>query len=434
MSTSIGIRGLAFERPAALWEQGPDRVALALTTLGIAASLVVHFTMADALETQFEPGKLSFWGNVVKPPIYYAAHAAEIVLILAAGLVALFATNFRTIERGYLGRFGLLIAAALLMAVRGYTISDWLSTRLVDISGPFGYFISVLVFAGARRSNWRALGKLMVVMAALFCAQSLVGVYNMRTLDREEAIARLAGGLNALYWPAAWIALKEYPAGSVARRIRFLPILIFGFGSLFTQTRLNFVMILGFLMVYSYIQYKRRAPQAAVWIVGGMLAIWLILFTVAFLRDTQAVHNLRYVSDAFSERLDEDTRTGQLLWFFHSVEPKELILGRGSFAKWLWGSDLSAGTDVGYLTILFFGGLPLLFTYVATHIKPCVSVLMARQPDWRLTAAGIVALWALRMLSSSYPNTTVDYYPVLLCVGACISREPDAARPWTRSY
>jgi hypothetical protein len=38
-------------------------------------------------------------------------------------------------------------------------------------------------------------------------------------------------------------------------------------------------------------------------------------------------------------------------------------------------------------------------------------------------------LFALRMFSSTYANVALDYYPVLLCVGACISREPQA-RSW----
>jgi hypothetical protein len=213
---------------------------------------------------------------------------------------------------------------------------------------------------------------------------------------------------------------------------------VYGLGSLFTQTRLNFVMLFGLLIVYAYVQYKRREPQAAVWITAAMLTIWLTLFTVAFFKDSRAVQNLQYVTGAFSDRLEEDTRTGQIRWFFRDVQPQELVLGRGSFAKWQWGMNLWSGTDVGYLSLLFYGGLPLLVTYILVHLKPGFSVLTAKFPTWQLTAGGIVALWSLRMWSSSYPYTSVDYYPILLCVGACISRDRGDsidrgdARAWSR--
>jgi hypothetical protein len=80
--------------------------------------------------------------------------------------------------------------------------------------------------------------------------------------------------------------------------------------------------------------------------------------------------------------------------------------------------------DVGYISLLFFGGVPLLVTYVVTHVKPCLAILRERRASWQLAAAGVILLWGIHMLSSCYPGTVLDYYPVLFCVGACISREP----------
>jgi hypothetical protein len=437
MSSSIGAGAFASDQPIVLREEGPDRLALSLTVLAMIASVIVHFTLNKAAQTQleFEPYQLySGLVSIVKPPLYYAAHTIEIVLILAAGLSAMVNTDTRSIERGYLGRLALLTAAAMLMAVRGYTSSDWLSTRLVDNTGPFPFFISVLVFVGARRSNWPALDKLITFLAALYSVKALIGIAGMRSLGRDEAILNLGGDLNALYWPAAWMALKDYPADSLARRFRFAPILVYAVGSLFTQTRLNIVMLAGLLLVYTYLQKKRRAPQAAVWITGIMLAVWLTLFALAFMQDSRLIQNLQHAADAFTKRLDEDTRSGQLMWFFRDVKPSELILGRGSFATWQWFPTIWSGTDVGYLSLLFYGGLPLLVTYVITHMTPGFAVISSKYPTWQLPAAGIVALWSLRMFSSSYPFTGIDYYPILLCVGACISREPAVEHPWSRRH
>lgn len=402
-----------------------DRIVVFLTAAGFIAAMAMLVLLLKAIQEQLKPGEF-YSPDIVKPPLYYAAHAAQLFLLLSAGLVALLATDFRTIERGYLLRFGLFIGAALLMTMRGYTAEELFSTKLVDGAGPFPCFMSVLVFIGARRKYWGVIGKAMVTQAVFFSAMALLALAGMHSFTRDRAVASLGGILNALYWPAAWIALGDYPRGSLARRLRFAPIVIYGFMSFLTQTRLNFVMLFALFGVYSYLQYKRRQRQAAMWIVGLGLAVWISLFVLAFLRDTAGFETIQSVADAFSNRIDEDTRSGQIKRFFESVQPGELVLGRGALATWDWGRTVAwrGGTDIGYLTMLLYGGLPLLLTYIAAHIKPGLSVLTKKTSDWQLTAAGIVALWTIRMLSSSYLGLTLDYYPVLFCVGACIAREP----------
>jgi hypothetical protein len=284
--------------------------------------------------------------------------------------------------------------------------------------------MSLLVFIGACRRNWNFLGITMVIMAVLFSTLTLAGIAGLHTFTRQEGVAHVGAIVHALYWPASWILLKDYPQHSLVRCLRFVPIVIFGFGSLFTQTRLLFVMLFALFVVYSFVQRRRRIPQATVWLVGVVFAVWVGLFTNVFLKDTRAFENVAGVADAFSSRLTEDTRTGQLVSFAESVRPSELLLGKGSFATWQWGRQPWAGVDVGYISLLFFGGVPLLVTYVVTHMKPCLAVLRERRASWQLAAAGVILLWGIHMLSSCYPGTVLDYYPVLFCVGACISREP----------
>ena len=400
------------------------RLVLTLVLLGMVASLVVCISYEQAIKYQQKPDEL-IPSNLVQSQLYYVARTIEITLLVLAGLVALLSTDWQAIERGYLLRFVLLLSAALLMTTRGYSFSELLSTKLADWSGPLPFFISVLAFIGARRRNWTLLGPIMVILAVLFSALTLVGMASLRTFTRQEGLANLSLILDVLYWPASWIALKDYPQHSLARRLRFGPIVVYGGGSLFTQTRLNFVMLFALLVVYAYLQHRRKIPQAAAWIFGLVLVLWMLLFTNVFLKGTRAFQKVETVAAAFSSRLTEDTRTGQVLSFAQSVEPYELVLGRGSLASWNWGGvAYRGGTDIGYLTMLFYGGVPLLVTYVATHLKPCLTVLRENRTNWQLTAAGVVLLWGIRLLSSGYPSAGVDCYPILFCVGACISREP----------
>jgi hypothetical protein len=245
----------------------------------------------------------------------------------------------------------------------------------------------------------------------------------LHTFTRGEAAVTLGTTLNILYWPASWIVLNHYPEPSLGRRLRFIPILIYSLGSLFTQTRLNFVMIFSLLAVYTFLQRKRRMPQAPVWIIGLTLALWAGLFTSVFLRNTRGFERIESVAAAFHSRFDADTRSGQLISFAENVAPHELLLGKGSFGTWNWDGMLWGGADVGYLSLLFYGGVPLLLTYVAMHLLPCFRVLRRHPTDLQLTAAGLVLLWCVIMFSSAYPGMDLGDYTILFCVGACISTD-----------
>jgi len=391
--------------------------------LGLLGSFVAFISYERALKAQLKPYEL-FSGQIVKSQLYYVAHTIEDILLIAAGLVALFRTDWRKIERGYTFRFALLLAAALLMTVRGYSVDQLLSTKIADFSGPVPFLLSLLVFVGARRGNWRVIETVMAVMALLFCGLVAVGIAGLRNFTRQEAIASLGGTVAALYWPAAWIALREYPRGSLARRLRFVPVAIYGLGSLFTQTRLLFVMLLGLLALYVYFQHKRRTLNAAAWIAALLVFVWAGLFTAVFLLDTRAFQRTETVTAAFWSRLDEDTRTGQLRSFAESVRPEELVLGRGALGSWMWQRAVwGGGTDVGYLTLLFYGGLPLLITYVASHVTPCLRVFRTGSHNWQVTPAALGLLWGINLFSSAFPGQNIQYYLILLCVGACINRE-----------
>ena len=402
---------------------GVDRVVLTLMTLGLIAASVAFIDYQAAVKVQLQPDEF-FSATIVKSPTYYAAHAIQVVLLFVAGLLALAYTDTRMIQRGYLRRFILLVGAVLLMTARGYSTSDLLSVKLVDATGPFPFLIAVLVFVAARRNNWRYLSNVMVLLATLFSVLSLLGMAGLHTFSRQEAVAAIGGTLTGLFWPASWLVLTPNLHPALLRRLRFVPIVIYVLGSLFVQTRLNVVMIFGLIAVYAYLEHKRHVSRAAGWIATVAMLSWLCLFTSVFLRDTRVYDRLDSVAAAFSSRLDDDTRTGQLQSFGEDVAPHELLLGRGSFASWNWsGVSWKGGTDVGYLSLLFFGGVPLMLTYFVTHLMPALEVLRTKATDVQLTSAGVVLLWGLRMFSSSYSGLGIDYYPILFCVGICISRD-----------
>lgn len=405
-------------------EDTADRKVMVLMILGMIASVIAFLSLREALRTQLKPNEF-YSENIVKSQLFYVAHAAQIGLLMITGTLALVATDMRTLTRGYILRFMLFIGAATLMTFRGYSLSELLTTKVFDGSGPFPCFLSVLIFVGARRGNWRAIDRTFTGLAVVFGVFTILGIAQLRTFTRPEAVASLAGFLNVLFWAASWIALRYYEENDVWGHFRFGPALLYAIGSLFTQTRLNFVMLFALLGAYAFVQYKRGTLRLFGWVATLAAVVWLSLFTVIFLSDVKAVERVASVSKAFSSRIDEDSRTGQLISFAENVPGQDLLLGRGSLATWLWDSEeWRGGTDVGYLTLLLYGGLPLLLTYCWAHISPGLKAFNRDETGVRLTAACIVLLWGVRMFSSSYPSLSIEYYPILLCLGICVYREP----------
>lgn len=422
------IQPAAYPRTPAALHAPAQRGVIILTALGLCASFGTMLSYVRASKTQIGADPF-YYRDIVKDPIYYALHSAEILLLFSAGLLALWLTNPREITSGFRWRFGLFIAAGALMAARGYTLGALLSTKLVDATGPFLCLISVLIFVGVRRSNWVAIDKAFLVTAAALCVVILYDIAELRTASRVEAIRSTLPEVNALFWPAGWVALKPYPRSTVGRYVRFAPAVVYALGSLFTEMRLNFVMLFMLLSLCSYVEHRNGVPQARRWVVRFGIALWLVMFSMVFLVDTPLFQKLDAASEGFYLRLGDDSRSGQVVEFFQSVEPRELLLGRGSFATWRWSSrgrhaEWKGGTDVGYLNLLLYGGVPLLLTYFAVHAAPSLAVLRSRQKGLKLTAGGLVLLWMIRMASSGTPSLVLEYYPVLICVGACISREP----------
>lgn len=400
-------------------EATPSRLPVMLTAVALAASTVARWVYVQAVHNYVIPYGFDY-STVLKPPLFYAAHGLEILCVCGAGLLALSGIRHQLL-REYGVRFLLFFLAGALMAVRGYSLDTAASTQIVASTGPFTVIISLLIFVGAQPGNWKLLDKLFLWTAITYSALVCVGILDVQSAGRWESTLALAGFLNALYFPATWLLLRPGSRRSLLSSLRFLPFAVYAVGSIFTQTRLNWVMVVGALVAYAYIERRRRIPIAPKMLLAAGLGLWVALFSAEYLSDTNYVQTMQASAELLVNRLDEDTRSDQMREFFTNVRMSELLLGRGSLATWKWGGmEWTGGTDVGYLSLLFFGGVPLLLTYLAIHVTPAFGALKRPQSEWQRPCAAIALLWALRMFSSSYPGIAVDYYPVLLCIGACL--------------
>lgn len=400
------------------------RLPVFLAIVGMAASTVALWFYVQALPTFVQQG-YAFdygYGRVAKPALYYAAHGVELFCLCSGGLVALSYAPRHLIRR-YVFTFSLFFSSCVLMTLRGYSLSGAISAQIFANTGPFVFIVSVVMFVGVHPGNWKLLDKLFLWMAITYSAFVVVGMGGVHSANRWEAILALQNYLNVLFWPATWLLLRPGAWTSLWGWFSYAPLAVYAAGSILTQSRLNCVMTVGALGACTYLQRRRHRPMVPKLILAVALGLGLILISPTFLNDTQYVRTLQASANAFLSRIDEDTRTGQLIEFFKDVHISELLLGRGSLATWNWtGSAYTSGTDVGYLSLLFFGGVPLLFTYILVHIAPALGAISHPQSEWQRSCAAIALLWALRMCSSEYPTLTAEYYLVLLCMGGCLGQ------------
>jgi hypothetical protein len=367
------------------------------------------------------------WFDVEWPPHstgYYVCYSAQLAFALCAGIHALLRARDNGIPRRYVLWLIALVIVGLEISIRTYTLNNWFSTLIVWPTGPLSCVISLLILVGAGRNSGRWLAPFMAHLAVASSVVALVRMAEIQTAERWEAVVVLTPILNVLFWPAAFLVLQH----GTARRTsitRLLPILVYIVGSIYTQTRLNFVMLAGLLGLHAFIIIRRGGrllPFYTAMLFTASLAIGLAVFVGG-----RVVRNVTASVTAFHGRLDDDTRTGQLKDFIRDFRPTEVFFGRGALATWKWaGMNWQWGTDVGYLSLIFFGGIPLLTSYFVVHIRPGTVFFTRNCPALTQACAGVVVLFAIRMLSSTYPSLSVEYYPVLLCVGFCVRCNNDA--------
>src|SRR4029077_4171130 len=75
---------------------------------------------------------------------------------------------------------------------------------------------------------------------------------------------------------------------------------------------------------------------------------------------------------AFWDRTGEDTRSAQFVNFFAKVPPSTFLIGIGIPRQNEFNGLGEMGIDLGYVNILFLGGIPALSLYYAIHLLPAV--------------------------------------------------------------
>ena len=408
--------------------------ALVLLALGYYLSIASTSLVISALQQNASD---AFWAKVhsegltYKSTEYYVCYSAHLLCVAAAGLLALSSREARRVlarRRTWCLALGLYLTVALVSACRTFSLDDWLSKKALHPSAFAGAAVVVVLFCALDEKAWPWIEKIFISASGILSALVVYTVLTQPIPSRLEGVEYLMPYLNPLFWLAAWVLLKGISRDSPSSHVyQYIPLSVYIVGSVFAQTRVNLLMAVLLIALWLRRMVLRRRGREAIrislalaFIAGCYVAAqsWDLLSGAGV---NGAIQN---GYGQLMERLYVDTRSGQYEQFFSQVSPFELILGRGSmsaYSYYPYNSAYTAGLENLYMTLAFFGGLPLLGTYLMVHAFPirCGRSSAAKPYQW--VCAQVIVLYLFRMLISQTQSLSIEYYSVVLCVGGCLS-------------
>jgi hypothetical protein len=354
---------------------------------------------------------------IEKPKIYYPFHAGQLLCMMAGGSLALLALRKKAPQIGVYP-FLFLLVVGVYIALRGYSVSEMFSQRIVNPRGPMQCWVCAVAFAGVYFRNWKVIGRGIYAVAILLSVYCAYIMLTLGTVNRTIAMNNLTSPLNPLYWTGVYTLLTADDSW-LYNHLKWVPLFLYTLGSIITQTRLNLIMVMLAFIGYLFLRAKEgrsiRKPITTV-ILSGIGAVLVITLLSA----TSFEEKLDFYQNSLANRLTQDSRSGQLVAFFSDVPVSSLAFGKGAEAAWNWDGNLwKGGTDVGYLSVLFFGGVPMLIGLYLFMIRPALKNVFLADHKTDLVAPVILILFALRMFSSEFPSLDIEYYPILLATGRC---------------
>ncbi|HXE14774.1 MAG TPA: hypothetical protein VN633_21790 [Bryobacteraceae bacterium] len=393
-----------------------QRWASYLIFAGLILSFCASAITNEAIRAVAAKGLL-YTDLIEKPRIYYPFHAGQLFCMMAGGMLALLALRKKAPQIGFYP-FLFLLVVGLYIALRGYSVPELFSKRIVNPRGPMQCWVCAVAFAGVYFRNWKILGRgiyAVAILLSVYCAYIMV---TLGTVNRSIAMNNLTSPLNPLYWAGVYTLLTAEDQW-LYNRLKWIPISLYALGSIITQTRLNLIMVMLAFIAYLFLRAKEghsiRKPVATVILSGvGVVLIITLLSATSF------EEKLDFYQNSLANRLTEDSRSEQVVAFFSDVPVSALAFGKGAEASWNWDGNLwKGGTDIGYLSVLFFGGVPMLIGLYLFMIRPALKNAFLANHKTDLVAPVILILFAIRMFSSEFPSLDIEYYPILLATGRC---------------
>ena len=302
---------------------------------------------------------------------------------------------------------------------------SYLSTKLA----PGALLVVGLFFVGANPYCWRQAPRYVAMVALACVALILFGLCNIdfssRLLGRRYLLA--PGTVLELLTlvPFAYLVEKK-------KKIWSYLAFCLGAGSVvlcgvFTQTRLFFVTLMTYLLVYFILRLRQMPTRAAILQVFKTVSI-LIVAVIVGAGLFQHFHALSGEKEGafvgslvgLSDRIDEDSRSyqytvGPFFNHFWSSFP----WGAGYPDDDQYNGEGEEGIDNGYLNSILITGLPMMICFVSLLCIPLLrSLFLKLNPVDSAIVAGAFT-YAVRLATSTVLSTGLTLVIFVLFAGRC---------------
>jgi hypothetical protein len=352
-------------------------------------------------------------------------------LVFAGAALSLTARSRIRMGRNYLILLCLSVAYSFVMAARNLQPSDFLSTAFFSLMAPGCAIFSCLIFASADKEAWRTLARTVAYGTLGISLIVLFEIVQLRSASRGEAYWRLYAYSSILEITA--IVAFGWFAETRRAWLGLIPMAVLIAVSIAMQTRLMIVELVSLVFFYRLFSQRKLSSRAVVAsCLGGLILLWGAYFAWY---SPNALHSaLPGSAAAFWDRATEDTRTAQFVNFFAKVPAETFLLGVGVPRPGEFNGTGSYGIDLGYVNILFLGGIPCLVLFFLLHQLPAIRCIGAKFDSVDAACLASVMSYSVALFSSEAPLPSPAYYILMLLVGRSIMLVQERNRRYVPVY
>ena len=338
-------------------------------------------------------------------------------MVLAGGILSVIAPASLRSTRFYRLLLFCSIGYSAVLAARNLELRDLLTVTGRSPLAPGTALASCLVFVSITRKYWSPLVRSIAFGTLAVSLITLFELIRMRSATRREADWRVYT-YSAILEITAIVAFAWF---SRTRRpwLGYVPVAVLIATSIAMQTRLmvvELVSLFGFYTLFS----QRKLTDGKVVALG---LVGIILLSGVYLSSSSPAAMRSVLPDSalsLWDRRAEDTRSAQFTNFFKKVSPDTFLLGIGIPRPGQFSGIGVEGIDLGYVNILFIGGVPALTLFLLLHIVPAVRCIGSRFDSVDAACLASVMTYGVRLLSSTVPAFEPRYLLLMILVGRCI--------------
>ncbi len=305
--------------------------------------------------------------------------------------------------------------------------------------GGMALLFPLYMFIGVAKENWRAILIILkihqsagIILGCLFMSfVHLNPIRNMQTISHADTV------INFLY-PTTIFLFFWFRLSFFEKSITIIGFIIkFGIGFLsLSRGTIVFNMLIIVLWLYTYFRSKGfRALKQVLIIVIPCTIFAIIMFFKLFpsqlnyYYDAGQVLSKRFgvLSEVYYGNISYDRNTPRYFeaqYFLRNrMQISDWFFGKGIAAKWDFFGIKRTIVHVGFVHLIFIGGVPLLLLVIYFLFKRGLITLLRTQDSFRLMAASMSFLWFCNLFVYGIPNTQFSYLVLGLSMGQLVAKE-----------